>query len=132
MGVCSRHYQLSVNCLLSKHCTADIAILPEFYSRILSVLELKLNIMYIPSMYFNSKDISECSSAVYVGLVLLFFIALFVIFLWPPCVADADIIFCPVVSFYLQSFFFYSSPNFSRQRLDVYLASTHGAALVQI
>ena len=37
-------------------------------------------------------------------------------FLWPPCVAAADIIFCPVISFY----FFNSSPNLSRRRLDVY------------
>jgi len=38
--------------------------------------------------------------------------------------------FCPVVSsfFYL----FYSSPNLSRCRLDVYHISTHGVALVQI
>ena len=26
-------------------------------------------------------------------------------YLWPPCEADADIIFCPVVSFYLSIFF---------------------------
>jgi len=36
--------------------------------------------------------------------------------------------FCPVVSF----FFFYSSPNFSSRRLDVYHTSTHGVALVRI
>jgi len=32
--------------------------------------------------------------------------------------------------FYLSSFF--SSPNLSRRRLDVYDTSTHGVALVQI
>jgi len=53
---------------------------------------------------------------------------LFVQLLWPPCVADADIIFLPVVSF----FFFYSSPNLSGRRLDVYHTSTHGVALVRI
>jgi len=41
--------------------------------------------------------------------------------LWPPCVADADIIFCPVVSIFL-----FSSPNLSHRRLDVYHTSTHG------
>jgi len=34
--------------------------------------------------------------------------------------------FCPVVSF------FFSSPNVSRRRLDVYDTSTHGVALVRI
>ena len=51
-----------------------------------------------------------------------------VLFLCPPCVADADIIFCPVVS----SFFLFSSPNLSRRRLDVYDTSTYGVALVWI
>ena len=49
--------------------------------------------------------------------------------LWPPCVADADIIFLPC-GFYLS--FFYSSPNLSGHRLDVYHTSTHGVALVRI
>jgi len=41
--------------------------------------------------------------------------------------------FCPVVSFYLSSiFFFYSLPNLSGRTLHVYHTSTHGAALVQI
>jgi len=44
--------------------------------------------------------------------------------------ADADIIFLHC-SFFL-SFFFYSSPNLSRRRLDVYHTSTHGVALVRI
>jgi len=37
----------------------------------------------------------------------------------------------PVVSFFLSSFFF-SSPNLSGWRLDVYHTSTHGVALVPI
>jgi len=49
-------------------------------------------------------------------------------FLWPPCVADADIIFS---SCGFLSFFFFSSPNVSRCRLDVYHICTHGVALVQ-
>ena len=55
--------------------------------------------------------------------------------LWPPCVADADIIFLPC-SFYLllssSISFSYSSPNLSGRRLDVYHTSTHGVALVRI
>jgi len=48
--------------------------------------------------------------------------------LWPPCVADADIIFLPC-GFYLCIF---SSPNLSGRRLDIYHTSTHGVALVRI
>ena len=40
--------------------------------------------------------------------------------------------FCPVVSFFLSIFFFYSSPNLSGHRLDVYHTSTHGVALARI
>jgi len=53
------------------------------------------------------------------------------IFLWQPCVADADIIFLPC-DFYLSSSFIFSSPNLSGRRLDVYRTSTHGVALVRI
>jgi len=42
--------------------------------------------------------------------------------LWPPCVADANIIFLPC-GFFLLSF---SLPNLSGRRLDVYHTSTHG------
>jgi len=52
-------------------------------------------------------------------------------FLWPPCVADADIIFLPGGFFFLLSFFL-SSPNLNRRRLDIYHTSTHGVALVRI
>jgi len=38
--------------------------------------------------------------------------------------------FCPVVSIFYLSFF--SSPNLSGHRLDVYHTSTHGVALVRI
>jgi len=47
-------------------------------------------------------------------------------FLWPPCIADAGIYFCPV------SFFVFFSTNLSGRRLDVYHTSTHGLALVRI
>jgi len=50
--------------------------------------------------------------------------------LWPPYVIGGPLYFCPVVSFYLSSFYllFYSSPNLSGHRLDVYHTSTHGMA----
>jgi len=50
-----------------------------------------------------------------------------ILLLWPPCVADADIIF-------LSCFFFliFSSPNLSGRRLDVYHTSTHDVVLVPI
>ena len=48
-----------------------------------------------------------------------------------PYVIGGPLYFCPVVSiFYLLSFF--SSPNLSGRRLDVYHTSTHGVALVSI
>jgi len=49
--------------------------------------------------------------------------------LWPPCEADADIIFLP---WFLLLLFFLSSPNLSRRILDVYHTSKHGVALVRI
>jgi len=49
--------------------------------------------------------------------------------LWSPYVIGQTIIFLPS-DFYLS--FFFSSPNLSRRRLDVYHTSTHGVALVRI
>jgi len=39
--------------------------------------------------------------------------------LWPPCVADADIIFLSCGFFFFLLFFFFSSPNLSGSRVDV-------------
>jgi len=50
--------------------------------------------------------------------------------LWSPYVIGQTIIFLPC-GFYLLSSFF-SSPNLSGQRVDVYHTSTHGVALVRI
>jgi len=50
-----------------------------------------------------------------------------VFFLWPPCIADADIIFLPCGFFDL---FFLA--NLSGRRLDVCHTSTHDVALVRI
>jgi len=49
-------------------------------------------------------------------------------FLWPPYVIG-QAIYIFILWFLLLSFFF-SSPNLSGQRLDVYDTSTHGVALV--
>ena len=51
--------------------------------------------------------------------------------LWSPYVTGQTIIILPC-DFYLLSFFFFSSPNLSGRRLDVYHTSAHGVALVQI
>ena len=50
--------------------------------------------------------------------------------LWPPCVADADIIFA--LWFLLLSSIFFLAYSLSRHRVDVYHTSTHGVALVRI
>jgi len=68
---------------------------------------------------------SVCFSAV---TVLLINISKF---LWPPYVADVDIIFLPC-DFYLSFFYLFSSSNLSGRRFDVYHTSTHGVALVRI
>jgi len=49
--------------------------------------------------------------------------------LWPPCGIGQTIIFSFCAFFLLFSFFFFSSPNISRRRLDAYHTSTHGVAL---
>jgi len=52
-------------------------------------------------------------------------------YLWPPCVADADIIFLPGGFFYL-SFFFFSSPNLGSCRVDAGLkCAAHGSLEIQ-
>ena len=49
----------------------------------------------------------------------------------PPYVIGGTLYFCPVVSIFYLSIFF-SSPNLSGRKLDVYHTSTHGVALVRI
>ena len=53
------------------------------------------------------------------------------LYLWSPYVIGQTIIFLHC-DFYLSSFFFFSSPNLSGRRLDVYHTSTHGVALMRI
>ena len=79
-----------------------------------------------------------------------------VLLLWPPCIADADVMFLPYRFVYLSSslwspmeygrplyfhpivcssssfFFLFSSSNLSGRRLDVSQTFTHGVALVRI
>jgi len=55
-------------------------------------------------------------------------ISLLLYLLWPPCVADADIIFFS--GFFLLLLF--SSPNLSGRRVDLYHTSTHGVSVVRI
>jgi len=52
--------------------------------------------------------------------------------LWSPYGIGQTIIFSSCRLFFLSSFFFFSSPNLSRRRLDVCHTSTHGVALVRI
>jgi len=58
--------------------------------------------------------------------------------LWPPYVIGGPLYFCPVVSIFYVSIYlsiylsFFSSPNLSGRRLDVYHTSTHVVALVRI
>ena len=71
------------------------------------------------------------------GLCLVF-VRLFrisILLLWPPYVIGGPFYFCPVVSFFLLLLLlasFFSSPNLSGHKLDVYHTSTHGVALVRI
>jgi len=51
--------------------------------------------------------------------------------LWPPYGIGQAIIFLPC-DFYLLLSIFFSSPNLSGWRLDVYHTFTHGVALVRI
>ena len=54
-------------------------------------------------------------------------------FLWPPYVTGQDIVFLPC-SFFLPFYlsFFFSSPNLSGHRVDVYHTLAHGVALVRV
>ena len=54
------------------------------------------------------------------------------LFLWSPYVIGRPYIFSSCSFFPSSSFFFFSSPNLSGRRLDVYHTSTHGMALVRI
>jgi len=76
--------------------------------------------------------IIKCYLAYIRPILRLRLVILFNYSLWPPCVADADIIFSSCDFFFLLSLFYISSPNLSRRRLDAYHTSTHNVALVRI
>jgi len=78
------------------------------------VSELWLDTLTTDSDY---DDIGHDDSTINIGVCVLFMAAL--------CNRAGHIYFHPVVSFFL-----FSSPNLSGQRLDVYHTSTHGVALV--
>jgi len=77
------------------------------------------------------SKVSEQELVLSVTYALLNFINIshfcFSTFLWPPCIADAEIIFCTVISFYL--FFI---PCLISVVTDVYHTSMHDVALVRI
>jgi len=81
------------------------------------VLKIRLGLMHFMVALWNRAD--------HYIFALWFLLS----FLWPPCVADADIMFCLVVSIF---FLFFPLPNLSGRRVDVGHTSTHGVALVRI
>jgi len=88
------------------------------------------------SSWCHCHPIISCSGKIQNGLPFWFRLTKFVlekrplngcssstwktVWLWLPCVANADIIFSSCF------FFFFSSPNLNGCRLDVYHTSTHG------
>ena len=74
--------------------------------------------------------VALCNRA-YHYIFTLWFLSSFFFFMAALC-NRGPLYFCPVVSFYLLSSSFFSSPNLSGHRLDVYHTSTHGLALVRI
>jgi len=54
------------------------------------------------------------------------------LFLWPPCVADANIIFLPCGFFFFLSIFFLRLFSAVADWMSVYHTSAHGVALVRI
>jgi len=82
--------------------------------------------VYRPTGYLR-QNLEVCCSfipGIYFSLLYFFMVAL--------CNRADHIYFHPVVSFHLLSSSFFSSPNLSGRRLDVYHTSTHGVALVRI
>ena len=72
--------------------------------------------------YCNTDYLSRTAEGIFIQIQLCQL-------LWPPCVADADIIFSSCGTFLSSSsFFFFFLPNPSGRRLDVYHTSTHRVA----
>ena len=71
------------------------------------------------------KNGTSFPDTVYVQTVSVFFMVAL-------CNRADHYIFILFLSFFLLSFFFFSSPNLSGRRLDVYHTLAHGVALVRI
>ena len=78
-----------------------------------------------------TPHISFCPHGLMFSCVCGYFQAQHLSFLWPLYGIGQAIIFLPCGFFYLLSSFF-SLPNLSGRRVDVYHTSTHGVALVRI
>jgi len=61
----------------------------------------------------------------------IFILSFVLLFMAALCNRGGALYFCPVISIFLLLLFF-SSPNLSGHRSDVYHTSTHGVALVRI
>jgi len=81
---------------------------------------LRIGIVFLIRRYWEIREVVKGHKATAASIHSL----------WPPCVADANIIF--LSCFYLLLSIFLSSSNHSGRRLDVYNTSTHGVALVRI
>jgi len=76
------------------------------------------SILVVLSVWFWTCSVGLCLS--------------WVLLLWPPYVVGQAIIFLPCGFCLLLLSIFFSSPNLSGHRVDVYHTSTHGVALVRI
>jgi len=94
--------------------------------------------LFVPLNLRPCRDAFIYLYYLFVILVMFLFVRcftyclLFYILLWSFYGIGQTIIFLPCVRYFFLSSFFFSSPNLSRQRLDVYHTSTHGVALVRI
>ena len=127
--VSSKHlgFQLPSLLIFAQFRAADQAGFVSFWTHINIVPRI---VSYRIIHPFLLNLVNQCVGNISVGFLSISYAGAsgIVEFLWPPCVADADII-CLPCGFFI---FFYSSPNLSGRRLDVYRTSTHGVVLVRI
>jgi len=78
-----------------------------------------------PTLLWHGRPLQQLVSSCYTFSA---FVRLYQL-LWPPWAADVDIVFlaCGLILS-----FFFSSPNLSSRRLNVYHTSTHGVSLLRI
>ena len=82
-------------------------------------------------LFYFTVDARCCISAVGVFMTVACLKHIHVVFMAALCNRGA-IIFLPCSFYLLSIFLFFSSPNLSGRRLDVYHTSAHGVALVRI